>query len=478
MTGFSNFFRLESSESRILWPAVLAVVLLCGLTARLAFSFYLSKFYYGDVRFTFGDSFSYTESFLNLLNYGHYTFDIGNTDAYIYRGPAYPLFWGAHYLVFGPDMVYQAVAFIQSILDTGTGFLMFLILRHLNVSNTLSLFGSTLYIFNPIFLVHVPITGTETFATFITVFLVYLVTTHSNSSRWLVVIGITCGIAVLTRQYLGLFLPIIMVYVYFKNNDTLFYSRRNFIKLILLGVGFLLTIAPWHLRNITNHNVNSFLMGNLTGYAANQEDFVSFQNFYSLYFVDYTKLRHSVSRSGVNSMHPSDFPYTDFQKLQEADKLAFSCGPSFLAWRGDLSATRKNEYLGCKEEVRKAYDELRHETLQNAPDFFQFKQPIENIFKSVFKISLSNPFDSWKDLIISMVFVLRTLIILGAISSIFILQRSSLKVFMLFPICLITYISFIIKQVEIRYLVQADAIMIIFFVMLINNVYRAGEKHV
>ena len=172
MTGLSNFFkRLESSESRVSWPAGLTVVLLCGLAARLAFSFYLSKFYFGSVSFTFGDSFSYTESFLNLLNYGHYTFDIGNTDAYIYRGPAYPLFWGAHYLVFGPDMVYQAVAFSQSILDTGTGFLIFLILRHQNFSNTLSLFGSILYIFNPVFLVHVPITGTETFATFITVFL-------------------------------------------------------------------------------------------------------------------------------------------------------------------------------------------------------------------------------------------------------------------------------------------------------------------
>ena len=467
------FKRLEDTETRISWPILLTVVLLCGLAARLSFSFYLSKFYFGTISFTFGDSFSYTECFLNLLNHGHYTFEIGNTDAYMYRGPAYPFFWGIHYLLVGPDLAYEAVAFSQSILDTGTGLLIFLILRHLNVSNALSVIGAALYLFNPLFIVHVPITGTETFATFITILIVYLTITFHNSTRWLFFVGIACGAAVLTRQYLGLLLPTIFLFLITSKNFDLRFLKKFILEVAVVGLGFASVIGPWHVRNLVNHDTNSFLMGKTTGYPSFQEDFLAFKDLYSLYFVNITPIRNSIAFDGTNNLSATDVPYTPFDKLDVADRLAYECGPSFLSWRGEegYSQTQTSSLPNCKELVVSGYANLYEQTLENSPLHFRWKQPSLNIYKAVFKDTLVNPLGGWKDFVVGLIFSGRSVIVVGAFFSLFFLAKSSFKVFMLFPGALIFYISFVARQVEMRYLTQADAVMVIFFCLLCSSLW-------
>jgi 4-amino-4-deoxy-L-arabinose transferase-like glycosyltransferase len=124
--------------------------------------------YYGNPTFTFGDSFSYSESFLNLIRNGHYSFDLSRPDASLYRGPVYPFFWGAHYVIFGKDMVYQSVAVTQAILDFGTCILVYMIAKNLSGSILAARVSFIAYSFFPIFWIYIPITGTETFATSLT----------------------------------------------------------------------------------------------------------------------------------------------------------------------------------------------------------------------------------------------------------------------------------------------------------------------
>ena len=81
-------------------PPIFLILVVIGLFVRIIFSFWASKFYFGEVKYTFGDSFSYTQAFINLVQSGTYSFDLKNPDAALYRGPTYPFFWGIHYLIF------------------------------------------------------------------------------------------------------------------------------------------------------------------------------------------------------------------------------------------------------------------------------------------------------------------------------------------------------------------------------------------
>jgi hypothetical protein len=450
----------------------LKIILISALAIRVIFSFYLSKFYYGDVTFTFGDTFSYVEPFLNLISNGNFTFDLANPDAYVYRGPVYPFFWGIHYLLFGESIVYKAVAVSQSLLDTATALLIYKILYKLGNSERISLLGAAIYAFNPIFFIYVPITGTESFATFLTVFIIFVIVNSGSTKSSVFLIGILLGVAVLTRQYLGILLPVYLCYFVVQSLKDRESQKSTLVRFIICILGFTVVVSPWHLRNLINHDINSFLKGGSTGYATNQDDFIAFQKFYELYFVDYTKIRNSVSDYGVNGLTPNDLPYTDIGQLKAADKLAFECGPSFHAWSGKIPKTKLTDYSGCKEEVVAAYQEIYKKTLEIAPWYFNLKQPFLNLYKTIFKSSLSESRGLIKDLVINSLFYLRTMVLMFAIFAIFLLPRRSFNVFMLYFFILSLYISFVLRQVEMRYLVQADAISVVFCMLAIQVLFE------
>lgn len=205
--GAGKFFSLSEPLS----VKIMLTILTAGAILRICFALWGSWIYYGAVTFTFGDSFSYSEPFLNLLQYGQYTFDFSRPDASLFRGPVYPFFWGAHYLLFGQNFVYQSVALSQAILDTVSGFLVYLIIMRLTGDRMAAMLGLTLFVFNPIQLVYIPITGTEVFSTTLSLLAIYAITTASTKWGWFGV-GILCGLLVMTRQYLGLFLPIALLY--------------------------------------------------------------------------------------------------------------------------------------------------------------------------------------------------------------------------------------------------------------------------
>ena len=102
-----QLFNTKSIKNHLLAYKWLYIILFLGLILRLAFIWWGAFIYYPNP-FYFGDSFSYTNSFLNLWNKGIYSFDLSNADAYFGRLPAYPLFYGFHYIVFGEKYVYIA----------------------------------------------------------------------------------------------------------------------------------------------------------------------------------------------------------------------------------------------------------------------------------------------------------------------------------------------------------------------------------
>lgn len=441
----------------------LVIIFVTAFFLRLAFSFYLSKYYFGDLRYTFGDTESFARSFLNLISRGVYTFDIGNADAYLYRPPAYPLFWGAHYLIFGADKVLKAVAFTQSFIDAGSAVLCVALAARLGCTKKWAIFSGVLYSLNPILLVHVPISGTETIAIFLTLSSVYLALNPQKNSN-LFWAALLLAVATMTRQYLGILLPITILYLFFwslrlSNARIVIFSK----KALLYFLSFCLFVSPWFLRNAIELGKPTILMGETTGYEVFQADYIAFRDFYNLYFVNVTPIFDSIAAKGIDGL--SD--YEEFGELADevrnAARQANECGPSFVAWRATKFAHIKSPTPStyCKENVVDSYESLRHRAIKMGGPALALKAPIGNVAKSIFKQDLVHAQASIaKAITIRSIFLFRSsYIVLGFLSIAWLWRRPEVA-FLLFPVAIIILISFSIRQVEIRYLAQAEALLI------------------
>lgn len=441
----------------------LVIIFVTALALRLAFSFYFSKYYFGDLRYTFGDTESFTRPFLNLISKGVYTFDFGNADAYLYRPPAYPLFWGSHYLIFGADKVLKAVAFTQSFIDSGSAVLCVALATRLGCTKKWAIFSGILYALNPILFVHVPISGTETFAIFLTLSSVYLALNPEKTSN-LFWAALLLAVATMTRQYLGILLPITILYLFFwslqlRNARILIFSK----KALVYSLSFCLFVSPWFLRNAIELGKPTIFMGETTGYKTYQEDYVAFSKFYNLYFVNVTPIYDSIAAKGSDGLSDHEEFGELADEVRDAARQANECGPSFVAWRAMKFAHIKSPMpsVYCKKNVVDSYESLRYRAIKMGGPALVLKAPIGNVAKSIFKQDLVHAQASIaKTLTIRSIFLFRSSYIVLGFLSIAWLWRRPEATFLLFPVAIIILISFLIRQVEIRYLAQAEALLI------------------
>jgi len=455
---------------------MLAIAALC---LRLLFSFWGSKYYFGEIRFTFGDSFSYTDTFLNLLRIGEYTFDTSEPDAYLYRGPVYALYWGMHYLLFGEEYVYKVVAISQCIIDTLSTMLIYRIIRSISQDVNFALAGMALYAFHPIFIVHTPITGTETIATCITLTTfatVMLARNNGTYVMWLIV-GLLCGLGVLTRQYLGLLLPTVILYYLCVASIK---NTKNFFTIIFcIMLGFFLLTAPWLIRNIIFHNAPTILMGKTSGYKAYKEDYIAFQRLYTLYFVDVTPILLRISKSGRDGLDDDPRLKGIRSDLERASELAYSCGTSFgevRRWGNNVLQDIKTDERECNAEIVSIYEYVRAKALKEGGFTLWIDVPVQNVIKAVFKSELTSKRDGWVSSVITSIFFTRTLFALLGLMGIFFIARVPEFVFVFFPISLIAYISAITRQVEMRYLLQSDALLLSLSMVTVAYFFRKRTK--
>ena len=457
-------------------------IFLLSLILRLAFSFFFSRYYYGNITFEFGDSYSYSQSFINLLKSGAYTFDFNYPDAYLYRPPVYPLFWGLHYLLFGVKNVYVAVAVTQSLLDAASSVLCVLLAARLGCSERWSIFSGIIYTVNPILLIHVPITGTETIAIFLALMSIYLILC-SQSYINIFLTALFIALATMVRQYLGIILPLILVYLFVcAYTSGRINSAGLFKKFAVFLLSFCLFVSPWFLRNAIELGKPTILMGETTGYAVYQEDYIAFRNFYNLYFVNITPIWNSIALTGSDGIDD----YAQFGILVEemhlAANLAHSCGSSFLAWK-QLQSSQALSSLGvklCNKAVVSAYENLRVKALDEGGLLLSIKSPLANLFKSFFKSDLVvGSSNALKAFMVKSVFTFRTLYIsLGLLSFVWLLRRPE-AVFLLFPVLMIFMISFgVRRQVEIRYLAQAEAVLIPYAALSLSRFYELFRRSV
>ena len=152
-------------------------------------------------------------------------------------------------------------------------------------------------------------------------------------------IGILAGICLLTRQYLGILMPIGILYIFLNSNLNIHKKTKNSIVIFL---SFSLTLTPWFLRNYINWGRPIVLMGETTGYQAFQEDYIAFDKLYSLIYVDVTPIFQSVALVGKDTITNSNVLGSLSDELRELNEMAFKCGPSFNARRYNILYKKDN----------------------------------------------------------------------------------------------------------------------------------------
>jgi hypothetical protein len=449
----------------------LLLIFVISIILRLSFSFYFQQFYFGDFVFKYKDTYTYLNPILNLINHGSYIGDMYIEDSKYFRVPAYPIFLGAVHLVVGAEYLDVTVAILQSIIDSFSAILIYLIIRKITESDFKSLISGLLYATYPFVILWSPISYTEVIQIFIIFSLIYLVSKQTQSLKAIFIQGLLVGILILTKQYLGLFVlvPVISIVLFdsFKRDVS-----HKLLLLFTLFSGVVLTMAPWVIRNYLVSGKIIVLKGESTGLRARGLDFEAFEKFANLFNENITPLLNEIAYDGSMTLerHP-EFVYSHKKEILTAVEKAHVCGPSFMEIRSP-SIENNPPYSGCEKEVVSRFNDLTRLFWQEVPFFKVIETRVEATKKIFLKSDIVNKNISLSkaQLMKQLLFKYRVLLLLMGILGLVLIvvktvkssQRDLVIAIGLTACSFYGYFALIIVHVEMRYILVPDLLVSIF----------------
>ena len=232
-------------------------VLIIIISVSFLIKIFLAFFLQAPIR---SDSYDYLNIAGNILK-GEYSI-YGKPTAYV--GCGYPLFLSFVIYVFGEGQFYIRV--VQSVLETGTGYLFFLISRNF-FSVKYSLISIALFSFLPSNIIFSQAVLSESLFGFFSMCFLYLLLRddYKNRSSLIFLSGIISGYAVLIRTAFLPALILVPLYFFYKRKDQ---SGNDIISGALkcsavFAAGALIILAPWSIRN--KLAVDTFSLGTTAG---------------------------------------------------------------------------------------------------------------------------------------------------------------------------------------------------------------------
>lgn len=443
------------------------LILIAGLILRILFLLKGANIYYGnDYKYVNNDSGSFSDSFLNLINEGHYTFNPTQPDASYYRLPGYPFFWGLHFLIFG-KWVYIAVAFTQLLLDTLAIWLVFKIISKIG-SLAMAFTGAIIYAFNPFIIIWTTITGSELLGTFLCILYLFYFTWYSTSKYFPLLAGLICVYMFFTREYLGIFLPISIICIFRMNH--LASLKIKIKKALYFSLVFLSVYSIWPIRNYLHSGQMVLLHGKSTGYTLLGDDFMSFRSWMYSWNEGIEPYFEKIIKTNETVTFPDDIycSENDKEKIAGLISQCRNCGSSFYAWR-------HVDFKGadCNDEITSGFNSLRENYIKCKPANYYFFVPLKNLKKAIFKNNLQeiNKKPGIVQMVQTALFSYRTFLVLTGFIGLIVYRKINLVwMISIFSLFMYLFIGFYIRQVEMRYLLQADTLLIIPLAMLIGGI--------
>ena len=452
------------------------LIVILGLAVRFLFTLFFADLFYNRPNiFVDGDTQAWAISFQNLFETGSYTINPGHEYGYFGRMPGYSFFIGIFWLFIGNwDHVFPVVGWFQIFLDTISIFLVYRIAQRIFKNDSTALFASLLYALYPFIIVWNPVVYSECTSVFLMLFSLYhLLQKKPVNTFWS---GLLLGLGILFRPQLLFLLPVYIIAIFIS-------EKRILSKSVLLFVfAILITYGVWPLRNIAYHN-KVILTQDLRGMKNWNADVLSFMQYtYSV------KAEWEPQFSSIIKNTPTTWPKESYRTkndsllLDHAVILSKNCGSGFSFWKGYWKNTVE-ENNSCTKEVSTIFNYLRNnQIIYNSINYYLIV-PFSNLKKAVFKSALYNAGSS-VGIIASLLFYYRTILILSGLLGIILMAFRKHYYYLIFiSFFLLLYGTLCwggtpqMRNIEIRYFIHADILLLFPAAFLIRSIFEKINLH-
>ena len=443
---------------------------------RLLFILWGADFYFNRANiFVDGDTAAWFNSIYNLIENGTYTCAPENEYGYFGRIPGYSFFIGFFYLLSGKnmDILYPLIGWVQTAIDVYAIYLVYRICKISFQDQRIAIISSILYASYPFIIVWTPVAYSEMLGVFFMIVSLYFLVREDLKFRW-VFVGIAISLAILMRPQLALLVPLFYLVLIFTH-------KNNVRQLLKFGIQFTLMVVivygSWPIRNYVNYN-KIIPTQDIRGLGMQGEDFTAFMQYIYSVKSGWEPQWHEI-------LENRDFTYPeqaikfegDSVKLARAVHLSKNCGKSFSKWKGYW----KNGITGedCSDEISKLFTELRENQIQNNPLNFYLLVPLQNLKKTIFKAKLAKR-EGLASLVGSLLFSYRTLLLFLGFAGAFLICKHNatpnylgwiaISFFAIWYITLCFGTSVQFRNIEMRYLLPTDVILLIPASYAINEI--------
>ncbi|UOQ74434.1 ArnT family glycosyltransferase [Hymenobacter cellulosilyticus] len=364
--------------------SVVPVLLLGGLVVRLLFLWVGADVYYhGKSPYINNDTYSFTQSFYNLLEQGIYSFNLRNPEAAFGRLPGYPFFWGAHRLLVGRTYVYPAVAFTQILLDTGAIYLVYATTRALTHDLRAAWVSALLYAGYPFIIVWLTISGSEALGTFMTILAFWWLATRPVTKATAVGAGLLIGLAFMVREYLGILLLGAFFWVYQSKGLNWHFIRLS----VLVAVGFLVVYVGWPIRNYLGQHKLVLVKTRTAGYDRYAEDVSTARQWIYGWTTEADPYLDGIAGLKPLPAFPAGVVGSpaEARQIQALIQRVRQCGTGFHSWRYAQMYPRPTN---CNAELAAGFTALHDSYKQRHPWLYWFRVPLINLKRAFFKSQL------------------------------------------------------------------------------------------
>ncbi len=457
-------------------PKNLFAIIAIGFFIRLAFVLWGAELFWPERPiYLTGDSSGFITGAKSITSSGYYTIDSTNknTDSRYGRLPGYPAFIWLNLKLAGPNNFHYSVVVSQVLLDTVSILLCYLIVFAITTHSFAAVLGAALYALYPFVIVWTVKISTETFATFLFLLVIYtaLCTPVVGKKWWFTLVAAIVAVASLTREYFGILVMVSGFILFLRMNHNNMGWIRIANRMTLYAVVFLFLFGLWPLRNYLISGKIVWVVSIGSGYSRYQKDYNAFRDFVYSFQEGIEPIESQVVFDSI----PNPFPDNVF--INTSDKAlaqvtiqnARKCGSSFVYRRTELSNTPI--LLGeenCDDIIVRDFIYLRQQYMTHNLWKGYVVVPMINLGKAVFKSKVMHAKAGALHYIISALFAMRTLLVIAGfcLGAVMLKRYPILLGLWLFAVFQYFLICWIFRQVEMRYLLQADVGLILIGVCL------------
>jgi hypothetical protein len=463
---------LKSSPGNSFSDRPLLLVLFVGFLVKLIYLFLIGPAVFGDRLLITDDSKSYTNAFLNLVNAGEFSHDLSSPEASYGRMPFVAFAWGIFYLLLGKVKAYWGLAVFQILLDSVMGIMIFRIIEKFFERRTALLvcFVYMLFPLNWFFIVR---TDYNFFALFITIAVFYKLIFFRKTFCELFTLGLLLAAGFYVRETLLLLVPLTFLYLL---KERIPFKRQ----LVVFATAFLLYL-PWPLRTFIKTESIVPIKPLSAGYAEYNVDMLSYMYWLYSWHNDHIDEYLSYSyRLEKEIIFPDEVFGSETEKKLAINtvKLAQTCGTSFVTWQ--RLSPEENLKQACNKNalISKSFNLLHHSYRKRNPFQYYISVPLQNLRKALFKFSLLNP-NRVSPLLFKSMMLCRCLMLFLGLMACFVFRKNYFfRMSLLYFTVIYFFMCFILRQVEMRYLYEADILMLLCAATLAANKFFGNKRSV